>query len=488
MFRVVCCYSRSAMHVLLVNSNRMKPAIAPIGLDYLSDSLTAAKHETQLLDLCFSENIEADIACSIADFRPDAIGVTVRNIDDCYFSGQEFFLPEIKDLIELLRRFSDVPVVLGGVGFSVAPRAVVEFCGADFGIAGEGETAFVELLDALRYRTDFSRVPNLVYRDGAVLCANPVVPVNLDDLPPRQRTLTNNARYFRKGGQAGFETKRGCPMSCIYCADPVSKGRAIRLMPPAKVVAELSVLLAQGIDHLHTCDSEFNLPCEHARDVCRAIISAGLGERIRWYAYCAPTPFDEELASLFKRAGCAGIDFGADSGCDEMLRRLGRHFTSDDLANTAEICRRHAIPFMIDLLLGVPGETRETVNTTIDFTRRIEADCVGLSMGLRVYAGTPMAGFVEAQGEPASNPNLFGSKSDNPSFLKPVFYLPPQLGEDLVVYVRELVAGDPRFFLPADSAANSNYNYNDNTVLVQAIENGARGAYWDILRRMRPPS
>jgi hypothetical protein len=108
-------------------------------------------------------------------------------------------------------------------------------------------------------------------------------------------------------------------------------------------------------------------------------------------------------------------------------------------------------------------------------------------MGLRVYAGTSMARFVEAEGEPASNPNLFGAKSNNPSFLKPVFYLPHQLGEDLVAYVRELVAGDPRFFLPTSSAANSNYNYNDNTVLVQAIENGARGAYWDILRRMRPP-
>jgi hypothetical protein len=52
--------------------------------------------------------------------------------------------------------------------------------------------------------------------------------------------------------------------------------------------------------------------------------------------------------------------------------------------------------------------------------------------------------------------------------------------------VQELVGGDPRFFLPTDSTQNRNYNYNDNTVLTRAIENGARGAYWDILRRLRP--
>ena len=156
-------------------------------------------------------------------------------------------------------------------------------------------------------------------------------------------------------------------------------------------------MLAQGIDHFHTCDSEFNLPAEHAREVCRAIIDAGLADRIRWYAYCAPKPFDDELAALFQRAGCAGINFGVDSGCDEMLRRLGRHFRTEDLASTAQSCRRHGIPFMFDLLLGGPGETRETLRQTIEFMRRIEPDCVGLAIGMRVYEGTPMAKWVRTE-------------------------------------------------------------------------------------------
>lgn len=473
------------MKVLLVNTNRMKPAVAPIGLDYLADSLLAAGHEPRMLDLCFAEDSWAGIERALRDFQPDSIGVTIRNTDDCYFSGQAFFLPEIKTLIGRLRQHSDAPVVLGGIGFSVSPVAALDFCGADFGIAGEGEMAFRELLTALERRAGFETVPNLIYRDGDTIRRNRNEPVNLAELPARRRAFVDNALYFRTGGQAGLETKRGCPMHCIYCADPVSKGRATRLMPPARVAAELASLLAQGIDHFHTCDSEFNLPRHHALGVGRAIVDAGLGDTIRWYAYCAPAPFDGEMAALFKRAGCAGIDFGADSGCDEMLRRLGRHFTTDDLARTAELCRRHGIPFMYDLLIGGPGETRATVRRTIDFMRRVGPDCVGLSMGVRVYDGTTVARQVRDEGDMAGNPNLRGAKLDNPDFLRPVFYISQELGEGLTAYARELVAGDARFFLPGDSADNANYNYNENTELVQAIAQGARGAYWDILRRRR---
>jgi hypothetical protein len=416
---------------------------------------------------------------------PDAVGITIRNTDDCYFASQAFFLPEVKRIVDVLRRLTDAPVVLGGAGFSVAPSAALAFCGADFGIAGEGELAFVRLLSALEGRSGLEHVPNLVHRNGTMVAQNPDEPVNLAGLPARRRVLADNALYFRTGGQAGFETKRGCPMGCVYCADPVCKGRSVRLMPPERVVAELSALLAQGIDHFHTCDSEFNLPIEHAHDVCRALVDSGLARKIRWYAYCAPVPFDDEFAALLKRAGCAGIDFGVDSGCDEMLRRLGRPFTTADLARTAAICRRLGIPIMYDLLLGGPGETKDTVRAPVDFVRRLEVDCVGLSIGMRVYAGTPAAESIRAEGGPSCNPNLYGAKAGNPDFLNPVFYIAPGLGPTLPHYVRDLVSGDTRFFLPADTAENRNYNYNENTVLVSAIERGERGAYWDILSRMQ---
>jgi hypothetical protein len=253
-------------------------------------------------------------------------------------------------------------------------------------------------------------------------------------------------------------------------------------------VAEIEALLGQGVDHLHTCDSEFNLPAEHALAVARAMGRAGLGSRVRWYAYCSPAPLDETLIIAFLRAGCAGINFGADHGTDPQLRRLGRHFTVADIERTAALCHRHRLPFMFDLLLGAPGETRASVRQTIELMRRLEPDCVGLSVGVRLYPGTALARDVLASGPPDRNPNLLGAIGGNVHLLEPVFYLAQELGPDWAPFIRDLVRDDPRFFLPEDAGDNPNYNYNDNTALVEAIAAGARGAYWDILRRLRTAS
>ncbi len=472
------------MKVLLANSNRMKPPIAPIGLDYLADSLRAAGHEPFLLDLCFSENPERDLA-EAASAGPQAIGVSVRNTDDCFFASGACFLPEIRETVHALREGCDAPIILGGVGLSLMPEAVAEYCGADFAIGGEGEEAFVRLLAALQDGSELDGVPGLVWWDEAGLRHNAAADVALHRLPARTRSFVDNRRYFAEGGQAGFETRRGCPMACTYCADPVAKGRHSRLVPPAMVAGELHALAAQGIDCFHSCDSEFNLPLPHARDVCQALIDEGLAERIRWYAYCSPAPFDEESARLFRAAGCAGLNFGADSGDAGMLRALGRQYGPDALEEAARACRAAGIPFIFDLLLGAPGETPETVRTSIDLMRRIGPDCVGISLGVRVYDGTPLAYAVRRMGPLESNPALWGAKLDNEQLLRPLFYLSLDLGPNPAAMVKKLVGDDPRFFFPSGPEEAPDYNYNDNQRLVRALAEGARGAYWDILRRMR---
>jgi len=469
------------LKVLLVNTNTMTPPIAPIGLDYVADALIDAGHEPALLDLCFSESAEQDIAGSLMESQLRAVCLTIRNTDDCYFHGGSYFIPGIGRCVDQIRQYSEAPIVIGGVGFSIFPEAVMEAVGADFGIAGEGEDALPALLSALEKGETPGNVANLIHRRNGELIRNPV---RFTDLSrhSRRRRFIDNARYFREGGQAGIEMKRGCDMGCFYCADPVAKGNRVRMRPPALVVDELRRLLDQGIDHFHTCDPEFNVPGEHAVGVCEAIIAAGLGERLRWYAYCSVTPFDREMADIFKKAGCAGIDFGADSGSREMLKRLGRAFTPEDIETAAEACHASRIPFMFDLLMDSPGETTDSVRESIDLMKRVGADCVGLSIGVRVYEGTPMARYVRELGECERSLHLRGAVESNPGFLRPVYF--SELGDEITDVIRERVAGDSRFFLPMPSDGNADYNYNDNSVLVEAIRSGERGAYWDILRRL----
>jgi radical SAM superfamily enzyme YgiQ (UPF0313 family) len=367
-------------------------------------------------------------------------------------------------------------IVLGGVGFSVMPEQVLTFCEADAGVWGEGEFVFAELANRIGEKREWNDLPNLIWRHDDRWHRNPPFARPLADLPPMSRGWVDNRRYFREGGQAGFETKRGCPCTCIYCADPVAKGRTIRSRPPRAVVDELERLLDQGIDHLHTCDGEFNIPAWHASRVCEEIIRRKLGDKLRWYAYCSPVPFSPELARSMHRAGCVGINFGVDNGDGEMLKRLRRNFRPDDIVNAVRLCREEGIAVMLDLLLGSPGETRESLIRTVELMRRAEPDRVGISLGVRVYPGTELADLV---GQERLKEGFIGGND----LLEPLFFMEPGIAPFAFELLDELIGDDKRFFFFDPSRPDRNYNYNANQRLVEAIRDGYRGAYWDILRR-----
>ncbi len=295
----------------------------------------------------------------------------------------------------------------------------------------------------------------------------------------------NHVRYLREGAMVGFESKRGCDQKCSYCADPLAKGRIVRCRNPKDVGAELADLYAQGVDHFHTCDSEFNIPEKHAIDVCKEIVTRQLHGKISWYAYASPVPFSEELACWMKRAGCRGIDFGADHGNDLMLGRLGRQHKSEDIEKTARLARKHGFSFMFDLILGGPGETRETIGETIELMKKLSPDRVGISLGIRLYRGTALAQkIIKEEGFGEMNRNLHGVIAGNEKMLQPIFYLSKDLGEDIEEFMERQIQGDPRFLLGSRKNVDRNYNYNANSRLVEAIRQGYRGAFWDILRRI----
>jgi radical SAM superfamily enzyme YgiQ (UPF0313 family) len=206
-----------------------------------------------------------------------------------------------------------------------------------------------------------------------------------------------------------------------------------------------------------------------------------------------PSPFDADLAKVMARAGCAGIDFTGDSACESMLRTYRQQHRREDLAAAVKLCRKNGIAVMIDLLLGGPGETPQTVRETIDFIKKIDPDCAGAALGMRVYPRTAMETILSDEIREGKEGNIRRKYSGPIDLLQPTFYISESLGERPAEFVRDLIAGDQRFFAPAievdrqaiDDGDVANYNYNENLVLTQAIEKGARGAYWDILRQLR---
>jgi len=468
----------------------MTPLIGPIGLDYIASSVRkTGVDDVQIVDLALAEEPVKALKEHFSAHQPELIGVSFRNVDDCFWPSAEWFVPALKEVIENLRILSDSPIVIGGVGFSIFAESIVEYTQADFGIRGDGEKAILDLLRQIKDKREFSKVEGLVWRhDGVVRSNKPAWPEKLS--VAASRDAIDNSAYFKRGGQCGLETKRGCNRQCIYCADPLAKGNKLRLRDPAEVADEAESLLSQGIDVLHLCDSEFNIPRTHAVAVCEEFIKRGLGKKLNWYTYMSIVPFDEQLASLMRQAGCIGIDFTTDSANSMMLSTYRHQYNKENISSAVKICKDNKITCMIDLLLAGPGETKGTVRETIEFLKRIGPDCVGSALGVRIYPGTKMAKITEEMPRESLKRNIYRRYDGPIDFFKPTFYISENLGNKAAEMVNDLIAGDNRFFEPTMPTEEiqpdmSNYNYNQNKVLVEAIEKGARGAYWDILRKLR---
>ncbi|HXB22269.1 MAG TPA: radical SAM protein, partial [Candidatus Solibacter sp.] len=260
----------------------------------------------------------------------------------------------------------------------------------------------------------------------------------------------------------------------------------VRLREPKDIVDEIESLVEQGIYAIHINDSEFNLDVNHAIAFCRELIARGVNRHIQWYAYGMPSPFPEVLASHMKEAGCMGMNFGTDSASEKMLRILMRTFKPKHIEEAVRLAKRYGLRHIIEILFGAPGETAETIKETIDFLKNIDPERVSVTAGLRVFPGTRLEKMVREEGFTRDNPNLSGAIDDNEDLLKPVFYLPAQIGPEPLKYIAEVIGDDPRFF----GVNTDRFNYNANDLLVDAIARGERGAYWMILSTLvdRNPS
>lgn len=476
----------------LVNTNMILPPIGPIGLDYIAATARNVGIDTDILDLCLSDNPARTLRNYFDNHSPQLVGLTFRNVDDCFWPSAQWFVPDLADTVKTIRTMTDAPIVIGGVGFSIFAEQIVKYTAADFGIHGDGDQAIVSLYNQLEGKKHFGQVPGLIWRKGEkLLCNKPAWPSQLS--LPTSRDVIDNFSYFKRGGQCGLETKRGCNRPCLYCADPLAKGPTIRLRGPSEVADEAVALLAKGIDVLHFCDSEFNIPQSHALAVCEEFIRRSLGKRLCWYTYMAVVTFDAALAEAMRKAGCVGINFTGDSASAAMLKTYRQPHLKEDLASAVRLCRDNGIKVMIDLLLGGPGETPETVAETIAFIKQIDPDCAGAPLGVRIYPGTEMAQIVATEGPLETNQNLKRKYTGPVDFFKPTFYISASLGDEPAKLVCDLIAADKRFFEPmlenppqtAGSSIPTDHNYNDNAQLTEAIKAGARGAYWDILHKLR---
>jgi radical SAM superfamily enzyme YgiQ (UPF0313 family) len=451
------------MKVLLLSPNieTLPDPVFPIGVAAIAGVLKENGISFRVLDLCFVEDYQAAIADAMESFDADVVGLSIRNVDNVCYPEYASYLPFYRQVVRCVRRYSKAAVVLGGSGFSLLPEALLDHLGADWGIAGEGETAFMELLGRIEKGEEPGSGPDRILR------ACPAGADGLDRLPALDRTLFDSRAYMQKGGMGNIQTKRGCPFGCIYCTYPVIEGPLVRMRNPGLVVDEMATLAAAGVDNLFVVDNEFNYPVSHAIAICEEVIRRGL--RVRWSCYANPAHVSLELLQAMQAAGCTGVEFGCDAAHDGMLVALGKNFSVEAIRTASRLCSEIAMPFCHSLLLGGPGETMTSVRETLETVRHLSPTAAICMVGIRVFPGTRLARIGLQEG-------LVEKDTD---YLHPVFYLSPAVADDILPFLRRFARENPTWIFPG-------LNININTTLQKKLRRfGIRGPLWEMMRGAR---
>ncbi len=399
------------MKILLVNANRFShPPVPPIGLEYLAGTLGGKGHDVRVLDLCFAADMLTLLDRTVREFNPDIAGLTVRNIDSVIFTGNEFYLDELRDIVQHLKSAYDLPVVVGGAGLPADPRGILDHLGADYAISGPGEEAMPELLAALQQGAGPERI-----------CRGRFVPYAT---APRRSDLIDYARYAAEGAIVGFETHRGCSSSCVYCIEAATP---VAFRSPADVIADISGFVARGFDRFHLCDPEFNEDLDHALDFCEALDRASL--TIHWTVYMKPANFNQRLFRLMKKTGVSLITLTVDS-----FRKCPLYWS--DMEKMIFNARNAGIRIAVDFLTGFPYEDEDLIRWCIDLFRRLGPDLVNINTYIRLYETLAVTKIIRQDRKLAR----FLSSSVNGGLVRPVFY--HQVDEE---HLRGLIGGDPLF-------------------------------------------
>lgn len=339
----------------------------PIGLLYLAAVLEKFGYPVRVLDaLSFGISL-SQIKNEIFEFKPDIVGISAMTISamDAYSVAK--IIKEID---------TDIFTVMGGPHASALPEEVIGSGGIDIAVIGEGEYIMRDICEAVETKNNnFSAIGDIAYKqnDGGITRTKVRLKIqNLDDLPfpaynllPSIQDYNPPPHWGKKGAFASIITSRGCPYGCQFCSVTRVWGKKYRFRSVNNVLDELELLYRKyNVTHISFRDSVFTLLKRRVIEICKAIVERKLD--IIWNCNGRANEVDEEMLLWMKKAGCKAIQYGIESGNEEILSVFKR-LKKDTIRKTIEMTNKVGIEPHGYFMFGLPGETRATIRETIDF-------------------------------------------------------------------------------------------------------------------------
>ncbi|MBM6968736.1 B12 lower ligand biosynthesis radical SAM protein BzaD [Pseudoramibacter alactolyticus] len=341
--------------------------VYPIGITTLGTIIRrSGRYAVRIIDMNMAANPYAGLEKIIAEWQPDVLGISLRNLDPLGNRTTSLIVPFALTLHFLQKFAPDLPLMAGGTAFTLFPeRLMNDFPAITCGIVGEAENNAVAVVDALAAGETPPDIPGVIRRlaTGGLRLTPPTGDFDMSQYEMIDRTLNDPSPYLAVNKYVesiGIETKRGCCFHCGYCSYPKLSGRCMRLRDPKSVVDEILYLKQRyGATRFHLTDSIVNFPTNHLDAICEELLRRDA--HIHWSGFFREDLFTPESARLYAASGCESFSLSPDGLCQQHLDLLDKHLRVEQILTAAEILSRVGITTVYHYLVNLPGESPRTV-------------------------------------------------------------------------------------------------------------------------------
>ena len=357
----------------------------PLGLCYIAAIAEKSGWDVEIIDAEVEGLSYDDIFARIKRFQPDLIGLTATT---------PFFHSVIQISQHLKEKFQ-IPVAVGGPHASLMREEAFSDL-FDYLFVGESENVLPEFFARLASKKSLDGVSGVMYRDGqGKVCFNGEAPrvQDLDEIPWPARHLIPREKYFigtLHGLQnyTSFFISRGCPFDCVFCANKLY-GKTVRRRSVAAVLRELAYIVNDlKIKHIYFLDDTLTLDRAYMMDLCRGIKREGL--KFTFEGSTRANLWDEEMVRLMQECGLIRISFGLETVDPRVRKIIKKTVPVESYFEANRLNNRLKIETINSVMLGLPGDTRESIKSTVDFlckAKDIQHATYGIAMP---YPGTEM--------------------------------------------------------------------------------------------------
>ncbi len=369
----------------------MHMPFALLGLGYLAAVLEKNGYQVDVIDCQILKLSLEDFRAEISKRKPDIVGVTSSTLT--YQTG----LKLIKIAKEAL---PNSVIVAGGPHVTFWDDYALEECPElDVVVRREGEHTLLELVQRIEAGESYLNVIGTTVRSDGKILRNPDRPYieDLDSLPFPARHLWPMERFRELEDILYLAASRGCVYWCEFCTTVRMHGRKYRMRSPQNVVDELEFLHeTYGIKKFTFCDDAFTVDQERIEVLCNEILKRGL--KIEWNCGSRVDMVTKELLLKMKEAGCVSFWCGLESGTQQVLDAMKKGITPELTQKVLGWVREAGMKPVPNVILGFPGETKESAWSTIKFVEKVAPDAVGFYNVATPFPGTPMYDIVKKNG------------------------------------------------------------------------------------------